>query len=128
MALATRRGFQAGLRCGGRRPIPAPVVGRWCRHDDRGPRHAILRLDRAADASALWYAQARALRPLDRPAPVIRGERDPYLPLRLAGRQRDAFPSAHLVVLPDSGHVAFADDPQGVREATLPFVRRQLAG
>jgi len=76
----------------------------------------------------LGYDLARALRPLDRPALVIWGSHDRYLPLWLAERQREAFPSASVVVLADSGHFPFADDPAGVQNALLPFVREHLVG
>jgi len=128
MALVTRRGFQASVQYGNRRQIPAQVVERWYRQYDRGTRHTILRLYRATNPSTLGYAQVQVLRPLDRPALVIWGKRDPYLPFWLAERQRDAFPRAHVVVLPNSGHFPFVDDPDTVRGAILPFLRQQLAG
>jgi pimeloyl-ACP methyl ester carboxylesterase len=43
-----------------------------------------------------------------------------------AERQRQVFPHAELKILPGSGHWPFADDPDSVSQAVLPFLRRQL--
>jgi pimeloyl-ACP methyl ester carboxylesterase len=66
---------------------------------------------------------ANALRPLDRPALVIWGAHDPYIPVAWAARQREAFPSAEIAVLDDSGHWPFADDPEAVGRLVEPFLR-----
>ncbi|MCP3712862.1 hypothetical protein M3I54_39220 [Paraburkholderia sp. CNPSo 3274] len=42
---------------------------------------------------------ANALRPLDLPAQVVWGARDPYIPVAQAARQREVFPRANVVVL-----------------------------
>jgi pimeloyl-ACP methyl ester carboxylesterase len=70
--------------------------------------------------------QAEALRPHDIPALVLWGTRDPYLGAELAERQRDAFPSARIVLLEDSGHWPFADDPDRTAREVVPFLREQL--
>jgi pimeloyl-ACP methyl ester carboxylesterase len=133
MASITRRGFDIGFRFAVERDTPRRVpqqfVDRWYGDYDWRTRRAILRLYRAtSDPSGLGYDLARVLRLLDRPALVIWGRHDRYLPLWMAERQREAFPSARVVVLDDSGHFPFADDPAGVQNALLPFVRQQLAG
>jgi pimeloyl-ACP methyl ester carboxylesterase len=46
----------------------------------------------------------------------------------MAERQRDAFPSAQIAVLEDSGHWPFADDPDGVGRHVEPFLRAVIAG
>jgi len=68
------------------------------------------------------------LRPLARPALVVWGKHDPYLPVQLANRQREVFPNAQVVVLEQSGHWPFADDPAGVAEVVVPFLRHMLGG
>jgi pimeloyl-ACP methyl ester carboxylesterase len=68
----------------------------------------------------------RALRPLDRPALVVWGRHDPYLPVGLAERQREAFPRARVEILDGSGHWPFADDPDRVAKLVVPFLREQL--
>ena len=90
---------------------------------------AILRLYRATDdPSAIGRRHADALRPLDRPALVVWGAHDPYLPVAMAARQREVFPSAELAVLQDSGHWPFADNPDAVGRLVEPFLRRTVSG
>jgi pimeloyl-ACP methyl ester carboxylesterase len=70
----------------------------------------------------------RMVAPLaDLPCCVVWGEADPYLPARFALQQREAFPKAEVHLLPQSGHFPFADDPQGVAEVVVPFMRRVVA-
>jgi len=129
MAAVTRRGFHFVVQYGCPRRLPRHVVDRWYDDHDWRTRRAILKLYRATgDPSRLGYEQASALRPLGRPALVIWGAHDRYLPLWLAERQRAAFPGARVVVLADSGHFPLADDPAGVQNALLPFVREHLVG
>ena len=92
---------------------------------DAGTKRAVLRLYRATDdPAAMGRAHAEALRPLDRPALVIWGAHDPYIPVTMAARQQEAFPSAELAVLDDSGHWPHADDPEAVGRLVEPFLRR----
>ena len=58
----------------------------------------------------------------DLPALVIWGAGDPYLPASFADRQRSAFPSAQVHILPGSGHWPFIDDPPAVHDLLLPFL------
>src|ERR1700733_7435745 len=67
-----------------------------------------------------------ALRQLDRPALVIWGTRDAYLPSEQAERQREAFPSAEVELLEDHGHWVMLEDPARVASLVIPFLRRQL--
>jgi pimeloyl-ACP methyl ester carboxylesterase len=128
MATVTRPGFHLAVQYGNPRRLPRRFVDRMYDDYDRGTRRAILRLYRATDdPSRLGHDLAADLRPLRRPALVIWGKRDPYLPAWLAERQRDAFPDARVVFLGNSGHWPFVDDVAGVRKALLPFVREQLA-
>ncbi len=91
---------------------------------DRDTRHAVLKHYRAeANPRPAARRQADALRPHDLPALVVWGGRDPYLRLPLAERQKQAFPSARIVVLPDSGHWPFIDNPEEVAAHVLPFLR-----
>ena len=114
-ALATRSGLRALLRHGNPRGLPRPFVDRMYDDMDAGTSRAILRLYRATDdPGAIGRRHADALRPLDRPALVVWGRHDPYIPVAMATRQREAFPSAEIEILPDSGHWPFADDPEGV--------------
>ena len=49
---------------------------------------------------------APPLRLLRRPALVVWGAHDPYVPVAYASRQREVFPDARIVVLDGSGHIA----------------------
>jgi len=126
MATTTRAGFRALLRIGNPRGLPREFVDRMYSDFDAGTRRAILRLYRATGAiDALSKALHATLRPLDLPALVVWGDRDPYLPARFAEAQRETFPRAHVVHLADSGHFPYADNPAAVADAVLPFLRAQ---
>jgi pimeloyl-ACP methyl ester carboxylesterase len=125
-ATATRAAFRLLIKRGNPRSLPRDFVDEMYDHYDRGTRRAVLRLYRATDESDI-AALAPKLRPLDRPALVIWGAHDPYVPAEQAERQREAFPSARLLVLPESGHWPFVDDPETVSRALLPFVEETLA-
>jgi pimeloyl-ACP methyl ester carboxylesterase len=127
MATTTRLGFRLLLKHGNPRGLPRPFMDRMYDDLDGGTRRAILRLYRATRHVAdLGRRQADALRGLDRPVLVLWGEHDPYLPLALAERQREVFPNMQLGVLEHSGHWPFADDPEGVAERVVPFLRLHL--
>jgi len=128
MALATRAGFRLSLKHGNPRGLPREFVDRMYDDFDRGTRRAVLRLYRATDPAEGAAALAAALRPLQRPALVVWGVHDPYVPVTLAQRQREVFPDARIVLLEESGHWPFADDPEAVEEAVIPFLRERLAG
>ncbi|MBJ7453608.1 MAG: alpha/beta hydrolase, partial [Blastococcus sp.] len=108
------------------------------------PRLSVAALDRLYDANAGWATKRavlklyratpakdargpiEALRALDRPALVLWGGDDAYLPWRLADRQREAFPSAHVEVLDGLGHWPFHEDPPQIAEHVIPFLRAQV--
>jgi pimeloyl-ACP methyl ester carboxylesterase len=113
------------LRHGNPRGLPRDVVERM-HQDYKNPAvaFAVLRLYRATDDVVVSsvYLQPR-LRSLDRPALVVWGAQDPYLPVRYADRQRESFPRAEVVVLADSGHWPMIDDPVAVEQPVLRFLR-----
>jgi pimeloyl-ACP methyl ester carboxylesterase len=94
---------------------------------DKGTRRAVLALYRATPMPESAERIAPRLREHPRPTLVVWGAKDPYLPVALARRQREVFRDAHVIELPDSGHWPLADDPDAVRDAVLPFLRRQAA-
>jgi pimeloyl-ACP methyl ester carboxylesterase len=63
---------------------------------------------------------------LDRPALVLWGTEDAYLPWQLAERQRMAFPSTRVELLEGLGHWPFHEDPGRVTELVIPFLRAQV--
>jgi pimeloyl-ACP methyl ester carboxylesterase/2-polyprenyl-6-methoxyphenol hydroxylase-like FAD-dependent oxidoreductase len=126
MATTTRTGFRTLLRRGNPRGLPRAFVDRMYDDFDRDTRRAVLRLYRSVpDVSAAGEALAAALRGLDRPALVLWGRHDPYLPVALAERQREAFPRAEVRVLDRSGHWPFVDDPDTVAAAITAFLERE---
>jgi pimeloyl-ACP methyl ester carboxylesterase len=121
-ATTTRFGFRLLLRHGNPRGLPRNFVERMYRDYDRGTKRAVLRLYRATPPGVL-EAPLPGMRELDPPTLVVWGRHDPYLPVEHAERQRRAFPSANIVVLDGSGHWPFADDPERVADAVVPFLR-----
>jgi pimeloyl-ACP methyl ester carboxylesterase len=89
-------------------------------------KRAVLKLYRATPAAAL-ASPAAALRQLDRPALVIWGTRDAYLPCEQAERQRQVFPSAQVELLDGHGHWVMLEDPGRVASLVIPFLRRELS-
>ncbi len=65
---------------------------------------------------------------LDVPTLVLWGAHDRAVPVEQAWRQRESFPNAEVVVLDDSGHWPYLDDPEGTAGVVLPFLERRLAG
>jgi pimeloyl-ACP methyl ester carboxylesterase len=88
-------------------------------------KRAVLKLYRATPEATL-ASPAAALRQLDRPALVIWGTQDAYLPSEQAERQRQAFPSAQVELLEGHGHWVMLEDPGTVASLVIPFLRRQL--
>jgi pimeloyl-ACP methyl ester carboxylesterase/2-polyprenyl-6-methoxyphenol hydroxylase-like FAD-dependent oxidoreductase len=122
MATTTRVAFRALLRRGNPRGLPRAFVDRMYDDFDRGTRRAVLELYRSvAVVAAAGEKLAAALRPLDRPALVLWGRHDPYLPVAHAERQREAFPHAEVRLL-DSGHWPFVDCPRAVADAVVAFL------
>ncbi|HEV2061229.1 MAG TPA: alpha/beta hydrolase [Solirubrobacteraceae bacterium] len=127
MSTASRRAFRALVRRGQERPLPRAFVDRMYDDFDRPTRRTVLRTYRAMRDVASWSEEVTPrLRALDRPALVLWGLHDPYLPVELADRQREAFPRAQTVTLPRSAHWPFADDPDGFTAEVMPWLRDQV--
>jgi pimeloyl-ACP methyl ester carboxylesterase len=128
-ATTTRAGFGLLLRHGNPRELPRAFVDRMYADLDRGTKRAILALYRATDDPAgASLRLGAALGPLDRPTLVIWGRHDPYLPVALAERQREWFPSARVEVLDGSGHWPFIDDPECTERLVLQFLGEVVGG
>ncbi len=124
----TRDGLRMALKHGNPRGLPRAFVDRMFDSVDAGTDRAILSLYRSTgDPAGDARRHADALRPHDIPALVVWGAHDPYLPVALAERQREAFPRAQVVILDESGHWPFADDPDSVGRSVEPFLREQVA-
>jgi pimeloyl-ACP methyl ester carboxylesterase len=110
------------------RGLPAEFLDRMWRDYDRGTRRAVLKLYRSTDARAMSPVPPSVFRELDRPALVVWGMHDAYIPTRFAELHREAFPNLTFVELPDSGHFPMADDPDGLAGAVLPFLQTVASG
>lgn len=127
-AITTRRAFRLLLDRNEPRGLPRAFVDRMYDHYDRRTRRAVLELYRATDdPGAAGVEFAAFMRSKDIPALVIWGEHDAYLPWEYASRQREAFPSADVHVLPASGHWPYADAPETVERLLVDFVGRVTA-
>ncbi|MBM4228869.1 MAG: alpha/beta hydrolase [Gammaproteobacteria bacterium] len=130
-ATTTWFGFRMLMKLGNPRGLPDNFVQRMYRDFDAGTRRAVLKLYRAtgpAEIERFCMEVTAALRPRRIPALVLWGARDPYIPERYADIQREVFPDVLVRRLADSGHWAFADNPEAVGAAVLPFLRQQLSG
>jgi len=124
-ATATRGAFRRLLSRNEPRGLPRDFVEGMYDHYDRRTKRAVLKLYRDTDdPGSAGVAFAELMAPRDIPALVIWGEHDAYLSASFAARQRDAFPSAEVHVLPASGHFPFADAPETVERLLLEFLAR----
>jgi pimeloyl-ACP methyl ester carboxylesterase len=124
-ATATRGAFRFLLNRNEPRGLPRDFVEKMYDHYDRRTRKAVLALYRDTDdpgSAAVEFSKLMA--PRDVPALVVWGEHDAYLSASYAGRQREAFPSADVHVLPASGHWPFADDPETVERLLAGFLAK----
>lgn len=129
MATTTLPALKLLLRQGNARGLPLDAVERMYRQArDRAGQQAVLRLYRATDLAAVSEDLHRRLQGFDRPVLVLWGARDPYVPVRWAPRQRETFPQAHVVLLPDSGHWPMLDNPVAVEEPVTAFLAAAVTG
>jgi len=107
----TRSGFELLMRqaSGDRRPMPREFTDLIWDHWDRGTQRAVLTLYRHADPDRLALA-GRDLGRLTCPALVLWGDRDIYLPIRLAAAYAAALPGSELEIVPGAGHWPRVDD------------------
>lgn len=122
-ATATRPAFRFLLNRNEPRGLPRPFVEAMYDHYDSRTRKAVLALYRATDdPGGMSESLIQLFAGRDIPALVIWGEHDAYLPSSYATRQREAFPSADVHVLPASGHWPFADAPETVERLLSEFL------
>jgi pimeloyl-ACP methyl ester carboxylesterase len=108
--------------------LPPQFVDKMYDDYDHATRRAVLALYRATpDPGERAAAVGAALATLRKPALVVWGAKDPFADARYAERQREFFDVRDVVILPDSGHWPFQDDPQAVEHALVGFLRTQLA-
>lgn len=127
MAATTRPAFRAILGIGNPSGLPRGFLDRMYNDFDRDTRRAVLRLYRSArDIGDFSRRLSTSLKPLRRPALVVWGEHDPYLPVVHAWRQDVAFPDAEVRIFHHSGHWPFVDAPADCAALVAGFLRRHL--
>jgi pimeloyl-ACP methyl ester carboxylesterase len=123
-----RWGWRRSFQSSNPRGLPEAFVDKMYDEYDRETRHTVLKLYRATpDPGETADELAAALAERRIPTLVVWGAADQYLSAEYAERQRDYFDVRGVVMLRDSGHWPFQDDPQAVRDAVLPFLRERLA-
>ena len=127
MAAVTREFFVSSIQQAEPRPMPREFLDR--NYDDfgRATRCAILKSYRSVpDVRPLARAQADRLRPYDRPALVIWGDEDRFLPTRHAYEQREGFPRAEIHVIEKGGHWPFVHEEERTVSLIRPFLDRHV--
>jgi pimeloyl-ACP methyl ester carboxylesterase len=110
------------------RGLPGEFVDKMYDDYDRVTRRTVLKLYRATPDPGTVAAQTGArIADLRKPALVVWGAADPSVGVEYAERQREFFAVEDVLILPDSGHWPFQDDPERVQPPVLAFLRRQLA-
>lgn len=122
MAAITREQFKSAISV--QDPLPERYLDRMYDDFDRATRCATLDYYRSIGVpDELGRRQAAALRGADLPALVVWGARDNFVPVGVAYRQAEAFPSARVEVLARSGHWPQLDAPQAVESLVTGFLQ-----
>jgi pimeloyl-ACP methyl ester carboxylesterase len=122
-----RSGWRRVMQGSNPKGLPEEFVEKMYDNYDRGTRRAVLKLYRATpDPASMADELGGAIAELHKPALVVWGAKDPYIGVEFAERQREFFEVQDVVILDDSGHWPFQDDPDAVARAVLPFLRRRL--
>jgi pimeloyl-ACP methyl ester carboxylesterase len=124
-----RRAWRRAMQGSGPRRLPEQFVDKMYDEYDRETRRTVLKLYRATpDPGDAAQQVGAAIAELHKPALVVWGAADPFIGVDFAERQREFFDVQEVVILPESGHWPFQDDPARVEQAVLPFLRAQLSG
>jgi pimeloyl-ACP methyl ester carboxylesterase len=123
-----RSAWRRSMQKSNPRGLPAEFIDKMYDDYDRETRRAVLALYRATpDPEQAAGTLGPALSELNKPALVIWGGKDPFAGAEYAERQREFFDVQDIVILPESGHWPFQDDPAPVERAIVGFLRTQLA-
>lgn len=122
-----REGFVSVIQAHSPRPLPREFLDRNYDVYDRPTRCAILESYRnTPDVSGTSRRHADALRPYDRPALVVFGDRDPFIPFYVAYSSREGFPRADIHVYENSGHWPFVDEEERTVGLMRDFFRAHV--
>jgi pimeloyl-ACP methyl ester carboxylesterase len=126
-AYIPRAAWRKSMQSANPKGLPPEFVDQMYDNYDRGTRRAVLKLYRATpDPGDAAEEVGKAIKVLNKPALVIWGMKDPFLPGKYADQQAEFFDVKNTVKLPESGHWPFQDDPEAVKAAVLPFLRQRL--
>jgi pimeloyl-ACP methyl ester carboxylesterase len=122
-----RFGWRRTMQKSSPRGLPEQFVDKMYDDYDRTTRQTVLKLYRnTPDPGTTAADLGPAIAALHKPALVVWGAADPFIGVEYAERQREFFDVQEVVVLEQSSHWPFQDDPQAVERALLPFLTRQL--
>jgi pimeloyl-ACP methyl ester carboxylesterase len=122
-----RWGWRRTMQKSSPRGLPEDFVDKMYDDYDRVTRQTVLKLYRATpDPGKTAEELGGAVAEMHKPALVVWGAADPFIGVQYAERQREFFDVQELLILDESGHWPFQDDPQAVEAAVVPFLRRQL--
>jgi pimeloyl-ACP methyl ester carboxylesterase len=122
-----RAAWRRAMQSSSPRGLPPEFVEKMYDDYDRETRRTVLKLYRATPNPGATAAElGAAIGELHKPALVVWGAADPFIGVEYAERQRDFFDVQDIVILKDSSHWPFQDDPARVDEVVLPFLRAQL--
>jgi pimeloyl-ACP methyl ester carboxylesterase len=112
MGVTTRRTLRLALREGElpQGPLGEEMLDSVFAHFDQGTQRAILRLYRSSPPDVLTAAGLE-LGDLHKPALVIWGMTDPFIPARFARDYAEVLGARELVELPDAGHWPWLERP-----------------
>jgi pimeloyl-ACP methyl ester carboxylesterase len=123
-----RFAWRRTMQKSGPRGLPEEFVDKMYDDYDRDTRQTVLKLYRNTPDPGTTAAQlGGAIAELRKPALVVWGAADPFIGVEYAERQREYFDVQDVVVLEQSSHWPFQDDPEAVERALLPFLSRQLS-
>ena len=128
MAFVPRSAWRRSFLSAPGRKLPLEFVDEMYDNFDRRTRKVVLKLYRATpDPGERADEVGAAIKALNKPALVVWGMKDPFVPGEYADRQREFFDVQDVVKLEDSGHWAFRDNPEAASAAVLPYLRARLS-
>lgn len=105
--------------------FPDAFINTMTKEYDQGTSRAMLKLYRGMEPGEFSVRELKeAFAQIKIPMLIIWGEKDPYLPIELADHQKEIFPDATLLKIPDAGHWPFIDAPEQVNKVLIPFLQQ----